>query len=74
MTAEEERAVERVRVRCDACGPVMLAPADLRLLGSGDGATYTCVCPQCGVRVRRPADAALAEALRAAGVGSLRAV
>lgn len=64
----------RIRVRCDACGPVKVSPADLRLLGVGDGATYACVCPQCAARIRRPADAALTEVLRAAGVGSLRAL
>jgi RNase P subunit RPR2 len=73
-TDEDAGPVALVRVRCDACGPVMVPPADLRLLGSGDRATYACTCPDCGVRIRRPADAALAEVLRGAGVSALRAV
>jgi hypothetical protein len=58
-------------VRCERCGPRVVAPAAVRLLGRAGGWEYLFACPDCGARARRPADAALRAALRAAGAGEL---
>jgi len=63
---------QQVRVRCDGCGPRLLAVSALRLLGRSDRWEYAFTCPGCSARVRRTADPALRAALRSAGAAELR--
>ena len=60
-----------VRVRCDRCGPVIVAVSAVRLLGRSDRWEYTFTCPDCGTRIRRTADPALRAVLRGAGAAEL---
>ncbi len=60
-----------VRVRCERCGPCLVALSAGRLLGRGERWEYTFTCTECGARVRRPADAALQAVLRDAGAAQL---
>jgi DNA-directed RNA polymerase subunit RPC12/RpoP len=69
VTAGEKAAV---RVRCDACGPRVVALSSVRLLGREDRWEYAFTCSGCGARVRRLADEALRTALRDAGAAELR--
>jgi endogenous inhibitor of DNA gyrase (YacG/DUF329 family) len=76
MSDENESA--SFRVRCPDCGPQVVATSDLRFVES-DGGTgeegsanrYVFACPECGMRVRRPAGPELSEILRASGVATL---
>lgn len=63
--------VTAVRVRCDDCGPSVIAVSSVRLLGRRGRWEYTFVCSGCGTRIRRSADAALRAALRRAGAVEL---
>jgi hypothetical protein len=65
-------AVQRVRVRCDGCGPGIVPLAAVRLLSRSEQRwEYAVACPGCGSRIRRAADPALRAALRAAGAAEL---
>jgi hypothetical protein len=65
------RTARAVRVRCDACGPRVVALSAVRLLGRSRRWEYQFTCPGCGTRVRRAADAALRAVLRGAGAAQL---
>jgi predicted RNA-binding Zn-ribbon protein involved in translation (DUF1610 family) len=65
-------AVRGVRVRCDRCGPRVVAVSAVRLLGRSDRWEYAFTCPDCGTRVRRTADPTARAALRGAGAAELR--
>lgn len=60
-----------LRVRCESCGPRIVALSSVRLLGRSGRWEYVFTCPDCKARVRRSADAALRAALRGAGVAEL---
>ncbi len=60
-----------VRVRCEACGPRVVALSSVRLLGRQNRWEYAFTCPGCGARVRKSADEALRNALRGAGAAEL---
>ena len=64
-------SVRGIRVRCDRCGPRVVAVSALRLLGRSDRWEYAFACPDCGTRTRRAADPALRAALRGAGAAEL---
>jgi hypothetical protein len=57
-------------VRCQDCGPVEVAAADVRLAVSAQAGRsfYTFRCPGCARTERRGADQRMVEVLRAAGV------
>ena len=65
------RSRRAVRVRCDACGPLVVALSAVRLLGRSQRWEYQFTCPGCGARVRRGADTALRSALRGVGAAEL---
>jgi hypothetical protein len=67
-----EAGPSQARVRCDACGPRVIALSGVRLLHRGERSVYLFTCDHCGQRNRRPADAALRAALRSAGAAELR--
>ncbi|MGH3417396.1 MAG: hypothetical protein ACRDVE_00840 [Actinocrinis sp.] len=69
--ASAETAVATVRVRCDGCGPRVIALAGVRLVGYGRRWEYLFACPGCGSRIRRTADDALRSVLRGAGAPEL---
>jgi hypothetical protein len=62
----------QVRVRCDACGPRVIPLSGVRLLHRGERSVYLFTCDHCGLRNRRPADAAMRAVLRSAGAVELR--
>jgi predicted RNA-binding Zn-ribbon protein involved in translation (DUF1610 family) len=62
------------RVRCPDCGPQVIPITDVRYVETGDDAStnrYMFACPECGVRVRRPAGPEISEILRSSGVATL---
>lgn len=69
-------AVTRLKVTCPTCGHVRLAPADVRLVVGAPprGSYYLFRCPQCDVRVRRPAPPEIVTALVEHGVPTVRAL
>jgi len=58
-------------VRCESCGPRVVALSSVRLLGRDERWEYTFMCAGCGSRTRRSADAALQAVLRDAGAAQL---
>lgn len=62
----------QVRVRCDGCGPQMIALSAIRLLHRAERSTYAFTCDSCGLRHKRPADASMRAVLRSAGAVELR--
>jgi hypothetical protein len=70
-TADDPAPTSAVRVRCDDCGPRVVALSSVRLLGRADRWEYAFTCTGCGSRVRRSADAALQAVLRGAGAAEL---
>lgn len=67
-------SAESFRVRCPDCGPQIIPISDVRYVETGDGASanrYVFACPECGVRVRRPAGPEISEILRSSGVATL---
>jgi hypothetical protein len=71
VPATPEAAPAVARVRCDACGPRVVALSSVRLVGFGRRWQYLFTCPGCGTRVRRTADEALRSALRGVGASEL---
>ncbi len=71
VPAAPEAAPATARVRCDACGPRVIALSSVRLVGFGRRWQYLFACPGCGARVRRAADEALRSALRNVGASEL---
>lgn len=69
--ADAPAPTSALRVRCDDCGPRVVALSSVRLLGRADRWEYAFTCTGCGSRVRRPADAALQAVLRGAGAAEL---
>ena len=61
-----------MRVRCDGCGPQVIALSDIRLLHRAERSVYLVICDRCGLRNRRPADASMRAVLRSAGAVELR--
>lgn len=66
----------RVCVGCPDCGPLKLAPEDVRLFThpSGYRSRYAFTCPTCQAWVSRPAPPRLVQALRAVCVPEQRMV
>jgi len=62
----------QVRVRCDGCGPQMIALSSIRLLHRAERSVYMFTCDNCGLRHKRPADASMRAVLRSAGAVELR--
>jgi len=60
-----------VRVRCESCGPRIVALSSVRLLGRHERWQYAFMCAGCGSRTVRSADAALQAVLRDAGAAEL---
>ena len=60
-----------VRVRCESCGPRVVALSSVRLLGRDERWEYAFTCTGCGSRTVRSADAALQAVLRDAGAAEL---
>jgi hypothetical protein len=67
----ESGPVRGIRVRCDRCGPRVVAVSALRLLGRTDRWEYAFTCPDCEARTRRAADSALRAVLLGAGAAEL---
>lgn len=68
--------VTRLKVTCPTCGHVRLTPTDVRLVVGTPprGSYYLFRCPQCDVRVRRPAPEEVVRALVEHGVPTVRAL
>lgn len=62
----------QVRVRCDDCGPQVIALSGIRVLHKAERSDYMFTCDRCGLRNRRPADASMRAVLRSAGAVELR--
>lgn len=62
--------VTTIRAKCPRCGEVELSAESilLNVSQSGDGGTYTFLCPSCEESVEKPADRRVVMLLRSAGV------
>lgn len=60
-----------IKATCPLCGEVSLTPPDLELRVFPDGSDddfYAFTCPDCGDRIRKPADTRIVRLLRTGGV------
>lgn len=60
-----------IKVTCPDCGDIDLQPRDLELSIAPAWATYSFLCCDCGIEVRKPADAEIVDLLSSAGVHSV---